>query len=49
MGAVAEAQAIKRLVKPEDLSGITSFLASEDAGMITGQTIFVDGGAVRVG
>jgi len=40
-------QAIPRTEVPEDLVGTISFLASEDAGFITGQTIVVDGGAVR--
>ena len=44
---VAEAQAIKRTQVPSDLTGTLAFLASDDAGFITGQTIAVDGGAVR--
>jgi hypothetical protein len=35
---------LKRLGKPEDLSGVAAFLASPDADYITGTTIFVDGG-----
>ena len=31
-------------VQPEDLVGPAFFLASDDAGFITGQTINVDGG-----
>lgn len=33
-----------RLGQPRDVSGLVSFLASEDAGYITGSTLFVDGG-----
>lgn len=40
-------QAIKRTQVPEDVAGLVSFLASEAAGFITGQTIPVDGGAVH--
>jgi NAD(P)-dependent dehydrogenase (short-subunit alcohol dehydrogenase family) len=42
------AQAIKRPERPEDLAGVISFLASEDAAFITGQTIAVDGGTIRL-
>ncbi len=38
--------ALGRLGKPEDVSGIVSFLCSEAAGYITGQTVVVDGGIV---
>ena len=41
---LAEHGAIKRRQTAEDLVGITTFLASEDASFITGQTISVDGG-----
>lgn len=34
-----------RLVTPEDVARVVGFLVSEDASMITGQTIVVDGGA----
>lgn len=43
-----EAQAIKRPVRPEDLAGVISFLASDDAAFITAQTIAVDGGTIRL-
>lgn len=44
---VAALQSIKRNGTPEDQAGVVSFLASEDAGFITGQTILVDGGQGR--
>jgi 3-oxoacyl-[acyl-carrier protein] reductase len=34
-----------RLGKPDEISAATQFLLSNDAGFITGQTLFVDGGA----
>jgi NAD(P)-dependent dehydrogenase (short-subunit alcohol dehydrogenase family) len=45
--AVAQMQAIKRPEVPEDLVGACSFLTSDDAAFITGQTYNVDGGRVR--
>jgi NAD(P)-dependent dehydrogenase (short-subunit alcohol dehydrogenase family) len=41
-------RAIQRDEKPEDLVGTVSFLASEDAAFITGQTLVVDGGSAMV-
>jgi NAD(P)-dependent dehydrogenase (short-subunit alcohol dehydrogenase family) len=40
------AQAIKRSTVPDDLTGTVSYLASDDAAMVTGQVIRVDGGLV---
>lgn len=40
-------QAIKRVETPDDLVGAVSFLTSDDAAFITGQTLNVDGGRVR--
>lgn len=39
---------LKRFGSPEDVAGLVSFLASDAAGYITGQTIAVDGGMVCV-
>lgn len=44
---VAQGQAIKRTEEPEDLVGAISFLTSDDAAFVTGQTLCVDGGWVR--
>jgi enoyl-[acyl-carrier protein] reductase III len=33
-----------RLVEPSDIAGAVAFLCSDDAAMIRGQTIVVDGG-----
>lgn len=45
---MAKRQAIKRVEAPEDLVGAVSFLTSDDAAFITGQTLVVDGGLVRL-
>lgn len=44
---MASLQAIKRSGTPEDQAGVVSFLASDDAAFITGQTILADGGQAR--
>jgi NAD(P)-dependent dehydrogenase (short-subunit alcohol dehydrogenase family) len=44
---VATAQAIKRTELPEDLVGTLSYLTSDDAAFVTGQTIYADGGLIR--
>ena len=41
-------RAIARDEKPEDLVGTVSFLASEDAAFLTGQTLVVDGGSAKI-
>jgi len=43
---VRDQQLIPRSAEPGDLAGALSFLASDDAAFITGQTCHVDGGAV---
>jgi NAD(P)-dependent dehydrogenase (short-subunit alcohol dehydrogenase family) len=45
---LAEQQPIKREAYPADIAGVISFLASDDAAWITGQTIIVDGGLVKL-
>jgi 2-hydroxycyclohexanecarboxyl-CoA dehydrogenase len=35
---------LKRMGEPDDYAGIVAFLASDDAGFLTGQTISVAGG-----
>ena len=37
---------MKRLAEPADVGWAVRFLASEEAGYITGQTIVIDGGQV---
>jgi 3-oxoacyl-[acyl-carrier protein] reductase len=41
----AEANPIKRIGHPEDIAAAAAFLCSDEAGYITGQTLYVDGGA----
>ena len=43
-----QTRAIPRDEKPEDLVGAVSFLASEDAAFMTGQTMVVDGGSAML-
>ena len=40
---------MKRLGAPDDYAGVVAFLASDDAGYITGQTISVSGGLTMHG
>jgi NAD(P)-dependent dehydrogenase (short-subunit alcohol dehydrogenase family) len=44
---MAHTQSIKRSEVAADLVGAVSFLASEDAAFITGQTLYVNGGLTR--
>src|SRR5438270_72239 len=46
--AMIEAQPLRRLGLPEDVAGAALFLASEDAGWISGIVLDVAGGAVLV-
>ena len=41
----AEANPIKRVGHPEDIAAAVAFLCSDEASYITGQTLYVDGGA----
>jgi NAD(P)-dependent dehydrogenase (short-subunit alcohol dehydrogenase family) len=36
---------LKHLAEPDDIAGAVAFLASNEAGWITGDTIHVDGGS----
>lgn len=44
MLAAGRANPVGRMVDPEDIAGAVAFLCSNDAAMIRGQTIVVDGG-----
>lgn len=46
--SVWSAQAIKRFADPSDIVGPILFLTSDDAGFVTGQTIVVDGGMLKL-
>ena len=37
-------QLLKRAVKPEDIASAAAFMASDEASMIAGQTVAVNGG-----
>ncbi|HTY95300.1 MAG TPA: SDR family NAD(P)-dependent oxidoreductase [Steroidobacteraceae bacterium] len=45
---LAQNQSIKRVATPADVVGALAFLASGDAGFMTGQTLVVDGGWARL-
>ncbi|HWF44290.1 MAG TPA: SDR family NAD(P)-dependent oxidoreductase [Candidatus Kapabacteria bacterium] len=47
LGHLLPPQSIERAETPEDIANIVSFLASDASGIITGQTINVDGGVAR--
>ena len=44
---MAEQQPIRRTIEVDDLAGVVAFIASDDAALMTGQTIVVDGGVLR--
>ena len=48
IGAMVKAVPMRRLGRPEDVGPAVAFLASEDAGFITGQTLSVSGGLTMV-
>ena len=45
IGMIPMMSAMKQNLEPEDLAGTAVFFASDDAKLITGQTLCVDGGA----
>jgi NAD(P)-dependent dehydrogenase (short-subunit alcohol dehydrogenase family) len=45
---IASRQAIKQVQEPDDMVGLVSFLCSDDARFVTGQTVLADGGLVRL-
>ena len=44
IGAMARAVPMKRIARPEEVASAVVYLASEDAGFVTGQTLSVSGG-----
>ncbi|CAM9633394.1 unnamed protein product, partial [Hapterophycus canaliculatus] len=44
VGVTQVTQLLKRPIKPEEIAKVVIFLASEDAGMVTGSTYVMDGG-----
>lgn len=47
--ALERAIPFKRLAQPEDIAGLVAFLASDEAGYITGQVVSVSGGLTMCG
>jgi meso-butanediol dehydrogenase/(S,S)-butanediol dehydrogenase/diacetyl reductase len=47
--SVAESIPLKRLAQPEEVAALFAFLASDDAGYITGQALVIDGGELAGG
>jgi 3-oxoacyl-[acyl-carrier protein] reductase len=43
--AAASATPVRRVGQPEDIASAAAFLCSDEASFITGQTLYVDGGA----
>lgn len=46
---VAAPYPLKRLGEPDDIGSVVAFLASDDAGWMTGQTLTIDGGVLMTG
>jgi NAD(P)-dependent dehydrogenase (short-subunit alcohol dehydrogenase family) len=46
--AISRRMPLKRLGEPEDIAGAALFLCSDAASWITGQTLVVDGGSLRI-
>jgi 3-oxoacyl-[acyl-carrier protein] reductase len=42
--AISDMLPLRRVGQPEDIAGVASFLVSDDAAFVTGQTLYVDGG-----
>jgi len=45
LAVMARAVPLGRMAQPDDIAGIAVFLASEEAGHVTGQTVHVNGGS----
>ena len=46
--AAADANPVKRVGFPEDIAAVAAFLCSDEASYVTGQVLYVDGGATLV-
>jgi NAD(P)-dependent dehydrogenase (short-subunit alcohol dehydrogenase family) len=47
-GAMIGMQSIRRIGTPDDLAGAVTFLCSDEARFITGQTLIIDGGFLKI-
>jgi 3-oxoacyl-[acyl-carrier protein] reductase len=43
--AVSEQTPLRRVARPEEIASVIAFFASDDAGYVSGQTLYVNGGA----
>jgi 3-oxoacyl-[acyl-carrier protein] reductase len=43
--AAAESTPLRRVAQPEEIASVIAFLASDDASFVSGQTLYVNGGA----
>jgi NAD(P)-dependent dehydrogenase (short-subunit alcohol dehydrogenase family) len=48
LGLLTRFSPIKKAVEPDEIAPLAVFLASDESGFITGQTILIDGGATVV-
>lgn len=48
LDAIVRATPLRRLAQPEEIAAMVAFLASDDAGFVTGQTVSVSGGLTMV-
>ena len=46
MAQLAAERVLPHAARPEDIAAVVAFLASDDAAVITGQTLVADGGAL---
>jgi 3-oxoacyl-[acyl-carrier protein] reductase len=42
---VAQRTPLRRVARPEEIASVIAFLASDDASYVSGQTLYVNGGA----